>query len=488
MENFTSSTYSFWSTSSLGALLPSSISASVPSSIDFPSSSSPGLFTFESSQLSWLSLSALLSPKLIKTLLAVLLYLLTVRLLRYRRRTLLSASYPTSSSLSHMTAREAQAIVYEIAHKEFPFLFGAGLQLALLRSYSIPSISQLLESTGGFTDPVGGAKRYADLIVLFAEFVQQDYATDGWVRALARVNCIHAPYERSGKIQNSHNLYTMALIAREPIRLMSKWEWRAFSETEKCAMGVWWAKVAEAMGISWEGLVKPTTPDGKWRNGIEWLESVWQWAEEYEAEYMMPAPANHVLVDATIGLLLYLVPSSLNGWAEKAVLTLMDQKLRHATLYPDPPRWLEKLVHGLMRIRGLLIRHLCLPRFEFNKITAIDISPNEQGASYVNQYLRAPWYAKATIANRWGPSAWMRRAQGIPVPGNQATTFCPMGYTSSANLGPRHGKKEQAAMEAWVRSTATRRYPSFIDPRAIGITYPYQEIVAGWKIGKNVHR
>lgn len=47
----------------------------------------------------------------------------------------------------------------------------------------------------------------------------------------------------------------------------------------------------------------------------------------------------------------------------------------------------------------------------------------------------APWYVKPTLWNRYGPSTWISRLMGLPLPGEGGEKYSPKGYKIS-EVGP----------------------------------------------------
>ena len=257
-------------------------------------------------------------------------------------------------------------------------------------------------------------------------------------------------------------LYTLALFVREPWQWIERWEWRPLNEAEKCATGVFWAAIGEGMEIDfeplWEG--KSNEQYKMFKDGLHFVDAICAWAEQYERKHMVPNETNHTVAQQTVALLLYLVPSPLKGWGEQAVYTLMDTRLRRAMLYPDPPSWLTNVAHSLLHFRAFAIRHFFPPRFGFSKYQVITKQPTREGNYFLTNYLAQPHYVKPTVMSRWGPAALVRKAQGLPVPGDGGEEFIPAGY-NVPHVGPGHGKKEQAAMEKRVAEIAGRgQYPA----------------------------
>lgn len=144
---------------------------------------------------------------------------------------------------------------------------------------------------------------------------------------IARTRFLHSGYRASGKILDDDMLFTLALFALEPIRFIGRYEWRALSELERCAIGTFWKSVGDGLDISFEKL-----PSGKsgFRDGIQWLEEIEAWSEEYEAECMVPHVKNRETADQTTAVLVYMLPKVLHPIGLQFVTFMMDERLRRA--------------------------------------------------------------------------------------------------------------------------------------------------------------
>jgi hypothetical protein len=126
-------------------------------------------------------------------------------------------------------------------------------------------------------------------------------------------------------------LYTLALFALQPIRFIDRFEWRRLSDLERCAIGTFWKSAGDALGISYEKL--PSGGAGGFQDGIQWLEEIDKWSEEYEAEKMVPDVKNRETADQTTAVLLYMLPKALHPVGLQFVSFMMDERLRRAMLY-----------------------------------------------------------------------------------------------------------------------------------------------------------
>lgn len=268
---------------------------------------------------------------------------------------------------------------------------------------------------------------------------------------------MHSLYQASGQISNADLLYTLSLFAGEPVRWVKEFEWREMTPMEVCATGTFWKSVGDAMGISYEEL--PSYERG-WKDGLDWFEEVIAWAVVYEQKVMVPTQDNHDTAVETTAMLLYTLPKAVHSIGTDVVSALMDDKLRTAMMYKDPPAWLQATIYNALHIRKYVLRYLFLPRPSFMKTTVYIEEPNEHGKYNTGFYEVEPWYYPDTFYTRWiSPQTWSRWVVGLPIPGPQ---YKPEGYTIP-NLGPRHlegkGSVEMAADKAKLMASGRGSCP-----------------------------
>jgi hypothetical protein len=251
-------------------------------------------------------------------------YLLLTHYLRYNRKTQL-LSIKTSSS-SPLTLSQAHSIQLALFQLEFPFVAQKALEFALFKTYGIPSISSLLVATKQLSSSINASKRMADTSVLMLEIINNAPASERSTSALARTNYMHSLY--GSKISNADLLYTLSLFLLEPIRWINLYEWRQLTNVEVEAMGLFWYKVGQAMGISYADM----QGNAKWRDGKEFMLSMQLWSKKYEQDFMLPAQSNKDTADHTTALLLYPVPAFLKAFGKKIITALMEPRLRRAML------------------------------------------------------------------------------------------------------------------------------------------------------------
>lgn len=124
-------------------------------------------------------------------------------------------------------------------------------------------------------------------------------------------------------------LYTLSLFAIEPIRFVQMFEWRSMSDLERCAIGTYWKRLGDGLGISFDDL-----PSGKtgFRDGLHFLEELTEWSHKYEEEHMKPSAANKEVADKTMDVLVYALPKPLKPVGVKFASCVMDERLRTAMM------------------------------------------------------------------------------------------------------------------------------------------------------------
>ncbi|GAM41548.1 hypothetical protein TCE0_042r14749 [Talaromyces pinophilus] len=373
-------------------------------------------------------------------------YVLLVRSLRYRRIRQLEAhyNYRTRASMAKMTDHEAWEIQRAMAQYEFPFSIEKSLQFALFRTYGIPTISTTLIKTKQFSNNLYSGKRYVDTCILIGEFIVHSPATVRSRIGLARTKYLHNGYRKSGSVREEDMLYTLSLFATEPIRFVNLYEWRSATDLERCAMGVFWKSVGDALGIDYAAFLpsaKAAAEAGKtngYTDGIHWLDEITAWAQDYEKRAMVPAQTNRDTADQTTAILTYALPRPFKFIGNWFVSSMMDDRLRIAMLYPRAPRIVENMFWLAFEARKLFLRNLCLPRPEFMRHVAFTEKPDRQtGAYHVTNWTAEPFYVKPTLWNRWlSPSAIVARILRFPLPGDQGDKYYPQGY-DLGDMGPK---------------------------------------------------
>lgn len=150
--------------------------------------------------------------------------------------------------------------------------------------------------------------------------------SDEFLKAVARMNYLHAPYVKSGKILNEDFLYVLYASMAEPVHFFRLYEWRELTDMEVAALGTLWKHVGDLMGIDYMKEVG----HNEWRDGIHFMDDIRVWGERYEDEYLKPTKDAHRLGLVLWELLLSSYPSFMRPAGYQISLVVLGDRLRHA--------------------------------------------------------------------------------------------------------------------------------------------------------------
>lgn len=218
---------------------------------------------------------------------------------------------------------------------DFPWDGARALELALFRTFAVPSIGGLLYRTGEFTQRT--QKRYDDTELLIAEFLEHGYDSPRGRTAIERMNTIHQRF----RISNEDFLYVLSTFVLEPSRWNARFGWRPISDVERRAGVRFWSQVGQRMGLA-------DVPDT--------FEAFRDLNESYEREHFRYTAKNAAVARATLELFCsWYLPKPLWPLGVQAVSALLDQPLRDALGIAAPPRALASLVIGALRLRARVL-------------------------------------------------------------------------------------------------------------------------------------
>jgi hypothetical protein len=223
--------------------------------------------------------------------------------------------------------RDAQRIVFLDSNVEFPWDTQRALELAFFRTYAVPSIAELLASTGELTERA--RRRYDDTRLLMSAL--GEYGWDGELgrQALRRINRIHARFE----IGNDDYLYVLSALALEPIRWNARFGWRPLVENERQATYVFWREIGRRMGI--RGI--PSS-----------LDELDAFNTAFERDRFAFTEAGRSLAKATLGLFR----------GRRLAVALLDEPLCRALGLPRPSPRERTAAEAAVRGRAALVRRL----------------------------------------------------------------------------------------------------------------------------------
>jgi hypothetical protein len=259
---------------------------------------------------------------------------------------------------------------------------------------------------------------------MITEFLVGSMDSDRGSKALAKMNWLHRRY--GSKIKQPELLHTLAMFVLEPIRWFKRYEWRPITELEKVAIYTYWKEIGNRMGI---------------KDIPETLEELEAWVTKYEETNVYFLENNRKYAEATMGLFLRDLPPFLRGFFQHAAVSLFEENVRVALRYEKPPRWIAVLTETFFQVRGLMIRHLFLPRLRpMDPLPKVDA---ETGRLHREFWAFEPWYVKTTFGS-W-LSGFLGIAKIVPGPRYKSDGFLP------EELGPvelEKPSKEPVQIEA----------------------------------------
>jgi hypothetical protein len=217
---------------------------------------------------------------------------------------------------------------------EFPWDTTRALELALFRTFAVPSVAALLDSTGEFAART--QKRYDDTDLILSTIGEAGYDSPVGRRAIRRMNQIHGRFE----ISNDDFLYVLSSFVFEPIRWNARFGWRPLIEAERLASFHFWVEVGRLMAI---------------RGIPERYEDFERFNEEYEARHFARSPAAERVGEATRDMFLAWFRWLPRRFGAQAIYALMDDRLLAAFGFPQPPSVVRAAVEGAVRARSRLV-------------------------------------------------------------------------------------------------------------------------------------
>ncbi|QIK05445.1 DUF2236 domain-containing protein [Streptomyces sp. ID38640] len=223
-----------------------------------------------------------------------------------------------------------------IATHEFPWDLTRALELALYRTYAVPSIGRLLAETAELTDRT--QKRYDDTALLLDAVVEHGFDSDDGRTAIRRINQMHRSYD----ISNEDMRYVLCTFVVVPKRWLDDYGWRRLTAHEQHAVATYYRTLGRHMGIT----ELPQT-----------YEDFEQCLDAYEEAHFGWDEGARRVSDATLDLMA--------GWygplapvVRGASMALLDDSLLDAFRYERPKPAVQKAVRTALKLRAKAVRLL----------------------------------------------------------------------------------------------------------------------------------
>lgn len=233
--------------------------------------------------------------------------------------------------------RDHQRIVHLSFGYEFPWDSIRALEIALYRTYCVPSISALLDRTAEFHHD--GQRRYDDTSLLVAEMCEWGYEDGRGKEALERMNWAHAHY----KIANDDFLYVLSTFVYEPVRWIDAFGWRKTTLNERLAYYYFWREVGTRMGIT---DIPPS------------YEAFEAWSRAYERATFRFAESNQRVGTSTRKIFESWAPRALAPVVRYGIYAMLDDQMIAAFGFPKPLPLTRPLLRGVLKLRGRAVRFL----------------------------------------------------------------------------------------------------------------------------------
>ncbi|GGV00526.1 peptidase [Streptomyces filipinensis] len=220
---------------------------------------------------------------------------------------------------------------------EFPWDYTRALELALYRTYAVPSIGRLLARTAELTEHT--QKRYDDTVLLLDAIVEHGFAAEEGRSAIRRINQMHRSYD----IGDDDMRYVLSTFVVMPRRWIDAYGWRRLSRHEVVAATEYYRTLGRRMGI-------PGIPET-----YEEFETL---LDTYEQEHFGWDEQARRVSDATLDLMASWYPRPLAPLLRTATLALLDEPLLRAFRYAPPGAATSAWVRRAVRARGRFVRLL----------------------------------------------------------------------------------------------------------------------------------
>ena len=244
-----------------------------------------------------------------------------------------------SASLQKIKSLDPEKDHWEIARLsafyEFPWDNTRALELALFRTFAVPSISAILAKSREFEKRT--QKRYDDTDLILSEILENGIESPRAKAALEKMNFIHSHFN----ISNDDYLYVLSTFVFEPERWIRKYGYRKLTENELRAGFKVWQEIGAQMGI---------------KNIPETKAELERFNIEYERKNFIPSETNRAIAVYTENLFLgWLLPKQLYGLGRPFLHAVMDEPLLRAIGFSKPNWLIQKIVDVSMSLRKITV-------------------------------------------------------------------------------------------------------------------------------------
>ena len=286
--------------------------------------------------------------------------------------------------------RDAEEICRILANHVFPLEVLASLEIAQLRTFTIPTISAILHSTGHYERE--GLRRLDDTRAILGEIVRPGLDSEDSRRMVEHLNDIHSLF----RISNDDYLYTLSTFVFDPAIFIEKWGHRPLTVHEQNAMFFLYKKLGSRMKIR----DLPTS-----------REAFLSWRGAYEARAQRYSPDNEAVARGMLRAVGGMFPRVMRRLWEPLIVYLTDDRAFQAALGLGHPKRLFRWALGIA-VRAY--------RSVSRRLNAFERAPFWE----TTFFKRFPTYPNGYDPLRLGPTkvtALLERRRDAP-PGRRAAT------------------------------------------------------------------
>ncbi|GGI68942.1 oxygenase MpaB family protein [Deinococcus wulumuqiensis] len=228
-------------------------------------------------------------------------------------------------------------IFQNLTFHDFPWDMNQALNLALFRTYGVPSIGSLLLRTRQLTEHT--QKRYDDTALLLEIPLKDGLTSPTGRAAIRRINQMHGMYD----ISQGEMLYVLSTFVVVPVRWIRDYGWRKLLPQEEAAITNVYRELGRLMGI---------------QDIPETYEGFAHLMDSYEAAHFAFDAGGRKVADATLRTLEEFYPAQAAPAVSVMSRAVMDEPLLEAFRYDDPGKLARTLVRGALRLRAEVVKLL----------------------------------------------------------------------------------------------------------------------------------
>ena len=218
---------------------------------------------------------------------------------------------------------------------EFPWESPHASEIALVHTFAVPEIAELLARTGEFTERA--EKRFDDTAIVLVEAGNYIGGETDDATAIRRLNRMHGAYD----IPHDQFLYVLSTFPVMARRWIDRYGYRPMTDAEVESMVRYWQRFGELMGIS-------DIPED--------YDAFADYFDTYERERFGYSADGRAVSDATLDMVESWYAAPLRPLVRWVGVSMLAPYLRRALRYDDPPAIVRSGVEAVLQVRKRILR------------------------------------------------------------------------------------------------------------------------------------